>query len=124
MAGQVVECIACGHVGATKLRGNIFITIILLFFWIIPGIMYMAWRRGGSVCSACGSNNVKLFIPIQKVPMQKQPTPIIVRDAFQNNANHLSNMDGDVELKSCPFCAEPIRISAIKCKHCGSMLEK
>lgn len=27
------------------------------------------------------------------------------------------------EEKECPFCAEIIKINAIKCKHCGSMLE-
>ncbi len=26
------------------------------------------------------------------------------------------------DLKNCPFCVEPIRIEAIKCKHCGSEL--
>ena len=26
------------------------------------------------------------------------------------------------EFKKCPFCAEQIRIDAIKCKHCGSSL--
>lgn len=124
MAGQVVECIACGHVGATKLRGSTFITIILLFFYIIPGIIYMAWRRGGGVCSACGSSNVKLFIPTQRVTTSKQPSPIIVRDSFQNNSEHQPKIESSAELKSCPFCAEPIRKTAIKCKHCGSMLEE
>jgi hypothetical protein len=28
------------------------------------------------------------------------------------------------ETRDCPFCAEPIRKEAIKCKHCGSALER
>ena len=27
------------------------------------------------------------------------------------------------ETTLCPFCKEDIRVGAIKCKHCGSMLE-
>lgn len=30
----------------------------------------------------------------------------------------------NVETKNCPFCAEEINIEAIKCKHCGEMLNK
>jgi|GEM_PF-1143226 len=25
--------------------------------------------------------------------------------------------------RKCPFCAEPVRVEAVKCKHCGSSLE-
>ena len=28
------------------------------------------------------------------------------------------------ELTECPFCAEDIKATAIKCKHCGSMLDE
>ena len=27
------------------------------------------------------------------------------------------------DLRKCPFCAEPIRKEAIKCKHCGSSID-
>jgi DNA-directed RNA polymerase subunit RPC12/RpoP len=106
MANQTVECVACGHVGATKLRGSIFITIILLFFYIIPGIIYMIWRRGGRGCSACGSSNVKLYNP-QAKNQQHQPQ-------IQHS---------NVQQIQCPDCRELIRYDARKCKHCGSMVE-
>lgn len=43
----------------------------------------------------------------------------VVSDSFY----HHNQIEDDVAMKSCPFCDESIRITAIKCKHCGSMLE-
>ncbi len=34
----------------------------------------------------------------------------------------MSELNGDT--KECPFCAETIKTKAIKCKHCGSMLNE
>lgn len=34
----------------------------------------------------------------------------------------MSMTENNVEQKNCNFCKELIRIDAIKCKHCGSML--
>lgn len=31
-----------------------------------------------------------------------------------------SGLDRNDESRSCPFCAEEIRVEAVKCKHCGS----
>ncbi len=50
-----VRCTACGHVGEPQLKGSIVITVILLFFGFIPGVLYEVWRRSSAkVCQNCG----------------------------------------------------------------------
>lgn len=45
--------------GWSKNRGNIFITIVLAFFFLIPAVIYEIWRRSGlGVCENCGSDAV------------------------------------------------------------------
>jgi uncharacterized membrane protein YvbJ len=31
---------------------------------------------------------------------------------------------GEITMKKCPFCAEEVMDEAVKCKHCGSMLNR
>jgi hypothetical protein len=64
---------------------------------------------------------------LESVEDGKQPESFIkktnikvVGDSFYHN----SKDQEEVEIKPCPFCAESIRMTAIKCKYCGSMLDE
>lgn len=97
---STVECLVCGHVGTAKTKGSFVITIILLFIGLLPGLIYEVWRRsGGKVCSACGSQSVKLYIPVQRVIQQPiihdvdvapvdvyNKTKLVANDAFSYQA--------------------------------------
>lgn len=139
MAGQVVECIACGHVGAAKKRGSTFVLVLLLIFFFPIGILYWLFNRnGGGVCSACRSQNIKLYVPKPRIQQEStnqsiQPqqlkssgmTKLVSNDVFSYNAGKQVQFDeSNVEQKNCPDCRELIRFDARKCKHCGSMLEE
>lgn len=59
MANKCIGCNNCGHVGWSKNHGNILITIVLAFFFLIPAVIYEIWRRSGlGVCENCGSDAV------------------------------------------------------------------
>jgi DNA-directed RNA polymerase subunit RPC12/RpoP len=100
-------CKSCGRISEPehKLKGHVAITIILLLFWIIPGLIYMIWRRTGikDTCSVCGSNNI--------IPTGSPEAIKIIEQREQEDS-----------LVKCPQCRELILPDAIKCKHCGSLL--
>lgn len=50
----------------------------------------------------------------------QQTSNRVVGDLF--SYNEIQHSD-ETEMKACPICHEQIRITAIKCKHCNSMLE-
>lgn len=56
---KCVSCNNCNHVGWSKPKGSIVITIVLAFFFLVPAIIYEIWRRTGlGACENCGSNLV------------------------------------------------------------------
>lgn len=99
MAGQTCKCNNCGSVGVSLLKGSTWITVILIFFYIIPGIIYMIWRRSGlGACGVCKSVNLK---------------------PYTGEAKSLTTQESNDQVR-CSECRELIRFDARKCKHCGS----
>lgn len=131
MSEQLVQCHSCGRIGEPKIKGSIIVTIVLLLFWFVPGIIYEIWRRSsGKVCTYCSSENIHFYYPQQNQNLQQShnhsdvPTKLVAPDVFSYNAGYREPQEEIVsETKECPYCAETIRMAAIKCKHCNSMLE-
>jgi len=75
-------CPNCGNyiVPEKKVRGSIFIEIVLWLFLIIPGLIYSIWRLSSKykACPVCGNVNI---VPVDS-PKGKQ-----LMAAFQNNQN-------------------------------------
>ena len=73
--------------------------VLHLLLTLVTGLWAIVWlavslQRPPYQCSRCGGLNVTFKIPEEAAKMRE-----------------------------CPFCAEPIRAKAFKCKHCGSELE-
>ncbi|GEM_PF-2108994 len=59
MANKCISCNNCGHIGWSKNKGSFLITIVLLIFFFIPGLIYEIWRNIGlGACKNCGSTAV------------------------------------------------------------------
>lgn len=103
-----IICRNCGYQGQgeTPLKGSGWITFILLLFYIVPGIIYMFWRRTGKQerCPNCKSINV--------LPSSSEFAQTII-EPTQLSKTH----------RKCPECCELVLNDAKKCKHCGSSIQ-
>ena len=67
-------CTVCKDQNKGRLRGSTWITFILICMWILPGFIYMAWRRcGPRRCTCCRSFNM---IPIDSPQGQRLAFPV------------------------------------------------
>ena len=114
-----VYCNNCKQCSDSKLKGSGWITFILILFYIVPGLIYMVWRRSGlGICSFCGSSNLLPESNKPKQQVQQLPNPF-PNNYISNNQQPFEN----VRQVNCPDCRELIRFDARKCKHCGSFIE-
>jgi len=65
-------CTTCGFVGKPirKLQGSGLVELLLWLFFLIPGLIYSAWRGSGGVnsCPSCGN---RTMIPLDSPMGQK-----------------------------------------------------
>lgn len=121
-----------------KLKGNPFggmaeammSTIQIQYGWVFLfiGSLLLVYVAFAKVANEPVVNDVNLETQNQPKPRIQKTTSIklVSDDIFSHNAGKRVQQDAQedvVDVKACQFCAEQIKIAAIKCKHCGSMVE-
>ncbi len=79
------------------MKGSGWIEFVLWLAYIVPGVIYSIWRRGGepSICPTCKKETLKPY-DAQEEAIEKKKE----------------------ETVDCEWCAEPIQPKAKLCKHC------
>jgi predicted RNA-binding Zn-ribbon protein involved in translation (DUF1610 family) len=100
------KCLSCGYEGEMKTwLGNYnspqLLSVVLLFVYVIPGLLFISWAWGKKKCPNCGALD--------------KNAPLVV---------YKKVMDAKDDTRSCPFCAETIKSKAIVCRFCGKDIPK
>lgn len=115
MAGEKVYCLQCKSHSKSQPKGSGWLTIVLLLFYIVPGIIYEVWRNTGlGKCRLCGSQNL----------IREKDKPVVHHNALPNPFPVQQTVTEHVRQVNCPDCRELIRFDARKCKHCGSYIDQ
>ncbi len=94
---------------SSKLNGCFF--IVLLCFFIIPGILYLVWAGTQRVytCPKCKAQNS--MVPLTAPEAQRILSSSTLHPEEKTTERRVE--------RDCPWCAEPILVVAKVCKHCG-----
>ena len=93
---QKVYCSNCGSTASPTVAGSIIITLILIWFAVIPAIIYEIWRAKNKRCRQCGSPAIMpSHSPLAQQTIQRQQD----RQDYENLKRELN------ELKSQPIPA-------------------
>lgn len=74
---QQVYCGNCSSTTTPTVAGSIIITLILIWFAVIPAIIYEIWRAKNKRCRQCGSSAIMpLHSPAAQQAIQRQQAPL------------------------------------------------
>lgn len=121
---------------ADKLKGNPFggmaeammSTVQIQYGWVFLfiGSLLLVYAAFAKVVNKPVENNIDPSI--QNLPesnvRRATTTKVVGEDYFSHNAGKRVEPKIQSDLRACPYCAEEIKAIAIKCKHCGSMVEQ
>ncbi|MEQ1303190.1 zinc ribbon domain-containing protein [Acinetobacter radioresistens] len=122
---------------ADKLKGNPFggmaeamiSTVQIQYGWVflfIGSFMVIYSAVAKPLVQNIGDNDLDIKRNLATPSFSKPSRPrtkLVADDLFTHNAGKPLSTNVD-EFKNCPFCDEQIKIAAIKCKHCGSMMNQ
>lgn len=103
--------------------------------------------QGNVVCAVCGKGGIPLVLPRSPnaipVPAAQDPSGSLHQPQQSMPGNAGSRNEGETQdsantipgnigreednntahYRRCPFCAESMRVNAVKCRHCGEFLD-
>jgi len=89
----------------------------IIIGWLIFSLV-AAW-----IASSKGRSGFGIFIlSVLLSPLVGIIVALVMQRADTIEATQVVHGGVSRELWKCPFCAEPVRFEALKCKHCGSDL--